>query len=43
MAEIIKCAMIADLDFFEFLESESDAIKAGDPIIFEKVIEGQYT
>jgi 3-dehydroquinate synthase len=35
MAEIIKCAMIADLDFFEFLEKESDAIKARDPIIFE--------
>lgn len=38
MAEIIKCAMIADLDFFEFLENEADAIKARDPIIFEKVM-----
>lgn len=38
MAEIIKCAMIADLDFFEFLESETDAIKARDPVIFEKVM-----
>ena len=29
MAEIIKCGMVADLDFFEFLEKEVDAIKGG--------------
>ena len=38
MAEIIKCAMIADLDFFEFLENEGEAIRARDPIVFEQVM-----
>lgn len=38
MAEIIKCGMIADLEFFEFLENEAEAIKAREPIVFEKVM-----
>ena len=38
MAEIIKCGMVADLDFFEFLEKEVDAIKGRDPIILVKVM-----
>lgn len=38
MAEIIKCAMIADLDFFEFLENEGEEIRARDPIVFEQVM-----
>ena len=30
--------MIADLDFFEFLENEGEAIRARDPIVFEQVM-----
>lgn len=38
MAEIIKCAMIADSNFFEFLENNAELIKDRNPATIENVM-----